>query len=208
MSERVPPTRLGLMRTRARLERVHRGVELLRRKREALVGELFRAARPAVDARREIDLLAAEAHAALRRALAEHGLDGLDAMGRPPRDLSVDLEVDRVWGVPVARVHATSPVRRTLEARGTMPGAWGPAAVEAADRYERLVERILDAAPRELLVRALGQALSRTTRQLNTLEQAVAPVLAARARSIARGLDEREREDHLRLRRLVHRRPR
>lgn len=208
MSERAPATRLGLMRTRARLERVHRGVELLRRKREALVGELFRAARPAVDARREIDRLAASARDALRRALAEHGLDGLDAMARPPRDLTADLEVDRVWGVPVARVRATAPVGRTIEARGTMPGAWGPAAVEAADRHERLVDRILEAAPRELLVRALGQALARTTRQLNTLEQAVAPVLAGRVRSIARGLDEREREDHLRVRHLANRRPR
>jgi V/A-type H+/Na+-transporting ATPase subunit D len=126
-------------------------------------------------------------------------------MGRPARDLAVELDVGRVWGVPVARVQPTAPVARTLEARGTMPGAWGPAAVDAADRYERLVEHILDAAPRELLIRALGQALARTTRQLNTLEQAVAPALATRARTIARGLDEREREDHLRLRRLSHR---
>jgi vacuolar-type H+-ATPase subunit D/Vma8 len=125
-------------------------------------------------------------------------------MGRPARELAASLEVGRVWGVPVARVSAAAPVARTLEARGTMPGAWGPAAIEAAERYERLVERILEAAPRELLVRALGQALSRTTRQLNTLDEEVAPALASRARTIARGLDEREREDHLRLRRLAH----
>lgn len=206
MSGRVPPSRLELLRTRARLERVRRGVELLRKKREALVDELFRAARPAAAARHRIAELATAAHRALRLALAAHGADGLDAMARPARALAAEVEVRRIWGVPIARFDGVDPVRRTLEARGTMPGAWGPTAVEAADLYERLSEQVLEAAPRELLVRALGQALARTSRQLSTLEQRVAPDLDARRRLIGRALDEREREDHLRLRRLRVRR--
>ena len=61
-------------------------------------------------------------------------------------------------------------------------------------------------AARELHVRALGQALARTSRQLHTLEQRVAPALRARIAAIGRALDEREREEHTRLRQLRRRR--
>ena len=44
---RVSATRMNLLRGQQRLERVARGISLLRRKREALVGELFRIARSA-----------------------------------------------------------------------------------------------------------------------------------------------------------------
>ena len=41
---------MNLVRARRELDRVKRGIGLTRRKREALVAELFRLARPAVDA--------------------------------------------------------------------------------------------------------------------------------------------------------------
>ena len=49
--ERTSPTRMNLLRAARRLGQVTRGVGLLRRKREALVTELFKLARPAADAR-------------------------------------------------------------------------------------------------------------------------------------------------------------
>ncbi len=54
-----------------------KAVELVRRKREALVGELFKLARPAADARAQIAVGTRRAYAALLGALAAHGLAGL-----------------------------------------------------------------------------------------------------------------------------------
>ena len=48
---RPAPTRQNLLALERRLEHVGKGTGLLRRKREALVAELFRLARPAVSAR-------------------------------------------------------------------------------------------------------------------------------------------------------------
>ena len=77
---------------------------------------------------------------------------------------------------------------------------------DAAREFEILLERVLDGAPQEQAVRRLGQALSRTTRLVNTLEQRVGVRLVADLAEIRQTLSEREREEHLRIKRLIARR--
>ncbi|MFP3940792.1 MAG: V-type ATP synthase subunit D [Thermoanaerobaculia bacterium] len=205
---RLAPTRTSLLRARRRLDRVGRGIVLLRRKREALVTELFRTARPAVEARERIQQAADRAYETLPAALAAHGEPGLTALGRPSRGLEVEVERGQVWGLEVPRITGRDPVRRSLAARGTAPGPAGPAATAAAEGFEELLELLLEAAPRELLLRQLGAALARTSRQLGTLERRLAPALETEVRRIAATLEERERDEHLRLRRLTRSRAR
>ena len=97
MRRDVAPTRAELLRARRQLARVDKGAALLRRKREALVRELFPLARPAAEARREIAEAAIAAYRAELAALAIHGEDGVVATAWPTRDLSVDVSVGRVW---------------------------------------------------------------------------------------------------------------
>lgn len=202
----LPPTRLNLLRTRRRLERITKGAELLRRKRETLVTELFRLARPAADARERIATAAREAYPALARALAWHGRSGARAIGWPVREYQLEVEAGSVWGVVVSRILSRPPVPRTLEARGTAPCGLGAAAVLAADRFEQLAELLLAAAPQEMLLRRIGEALAQTSRQVHTLERRVSPTLERDIGRVRRVLDEREREERLRLRGLLRKR--
>lgn len=199
---RVAPTRLNLLKGARRLDRVAKGTSLLRRKREALVGELFRLARPAVDVRSAIATAAATAYPALHRALARHGYAGLRAIGWPGRELTVEIRAGQVWGISVSDLLDQPRLQRTLPARGTPPGSTGGAAAGAATEFEQLAELLVAAAPREALLRRLGEALARTSRQVNTLERRVSPALKDQLATIRRALDEREREEHLRLARL------
>ena len=200
--ERAPSTRMNLLRAARRLERVTRGVGLLRRKREALVTELFTLARPAADARAEIANATRRAYPALLGAFALHGRAGLRAVGWPGRDLTVDVEPGAIWGIPVSRITARPPLGRTLAARGAAPGLTGPATAAATVEFERLADLLLDAAPREMLIRRLGEALAQTSRQVNTLERRLAPALRIQVTGMRRTLDEREREERLRLKHL------
>jgi V/A-type H+-transporting ATPase subunit D len=200
-----PATRQNLLRVARRLERVHKGTELLRRKREALVAELFRIARPALHLRTDIGAHAATAYPALARALAQQGRSGLAPFGWPPRRLAVELRAAQTWGIAIGEVTDRPPVRRTLAARGMHPGGTGAATTEAAREFEELTELLLEAAGREALLRRLGDALARTTRQVNSLEHRVAPELGAQVTAMRRTLDEREREEHYRLQRLLRR---
>lgn len=202
MSPSLAATRMNLLRASRRLDRVAHGVGLLRRKREALVVRLFKLARPAADARTQIAARTRRAYAALLPALARLGRSGVRALGWPTRDLTVTVDAGSVWGIPVSTIREHAGLVRTLAARGTAPGGIGPAAVVAAGEFEALTELLLDAAPREALLRRLGDALARTSRQVNTLERRVAPGLRGQVTAVARTLEEHEREEHLRLRRL------
>ena len=205
-ADRMAPTRMNLLRAARRLERMAKGIAVLRRKREALVSELFKIARPAADARAEIGARARGAYAALLEALAVHGRAGLRALGWPSRDVPLEVAGRSVWGVAVGTIERRSPLSRTLGARGAAPGSAGPAAVHAATQFEALAELLVEAAPREMLIRRLGDALARTSRQVNTLERRLAPGLGAQMVSVGRALEEREREEHLRLKHLKRRR--
>jgi V/A-type H+-transporting ATPase subunit D len=196
---RVPATRANLLRARRRLTQVGKGEELLRRKREALVTELFRLARPALGARAEIDRQAARAYPMLLDALAVHGTTGLRALAWPERELSATLRPATVWGVPLAEIVERPSLRRTPEARALPGVSSGPAAALAAEEFEKLLELLLEAAPREQLMQRLGIALGQTTRQLRGLEQRVEPTLRARMLAIRRTLEERERDERIRL---------
>lgn len=200
---RPAPTRQNLLALERRLDHVGKGTGLLRRKREALVAELFRLARPAVAARTSIAACAARAYPALLAALADEGADGLAAVGRPGRDLRVEIRSGQVWGIAVAEILRHPSVRRTSHARGVPPGAVSGATSEATAAFEELTELLLEAANRETLLRHLGEALARTSRQVNTLERRLQPALASDLAAIRRTLDEREREEHVRLERLL-----
>jgi V/A-type H+-transporting ATPase subunit D len=205
MADRLLPTRLNLLRAVRRLERVTKGAGLLRRKREALVSTLFSHARPAAEARRQIDEGAQRGYQYLLRALALHGRAGLGAIAWPSRDVLLDMESSQVWGVPVASISRRPPLARTAAARGTAPGSTGPAAAGTAAAFERLAELLLDAATREMMIRRLGEALAQASRQVHTLERRVAPGLEAQMATVRRTLEEREREEHLRLKHLSRR---
>jgi H(+)-transporting ATP synthase subunit D len=195
----VPATRQNLLAGIRQLEQVGRGMSLLRRKREALVSELFKLARPAAEHRRTIAERAEAAWPLLLAALASEGYAGIRAFGWPNRELKAAMRSGQVWGIPVAEILERTPVRRTLAARGTPPGPASPAVIRAASAFEDLTEALLDAAGREALLRRLGEALAQTSRQVNTLERRVTPQLLARIAEMQRTLEEREREDRVRL---------
>jgi H(+)-transporting ATP synthase subunit D len=202
---RAPPTRHALLRVRRRLGRVRVATELLRRKRSALVNELFRTAKPVLDAREAIEWQSALAFAALLHAEADRGSPLLAALSLPGREIHVELRPTEAWGLPSAEIVAHEPVRRAAAERGMTLGPAGPATAAAAAEFEALTEVLLDTASRELLIRRLARALAESSRRVNLLERRVAPRLASELARIESTLEEREREEQLRYRRLLER---
>ncbi len=202
---RLTPTRSNLLRARAQLERVRKGADAVSRKRQALVGHLFRLARPAINTRAEIGQHVNEAARALLDAVSVCGVDALRAVGRPASNIEVDVTPAQIWGVPVADVSPTSRVRRTLDARGTPPGSTERELVRAADAYETLAELLIAAAPNELRVARLADAVAATSQQLRLLRERVEPRLIGQIAGVTHTLEEREREEHVRLKHLQRR---
>ncbi len=202
----VPPTRSGLLQASARLQRVRKGRQLVNRKREALIAELFRSARPALDARRRVEERANLAYRTLLDALASRGATNLKTYGWPSRDILVELEQRQIWGISIPELVAHTEVQRTLTSRQSAASSIGPAAAESALQFEHLIALVLESLPKEQAMRRLGAALNKATRQVNTLELRVEPALGAELGSLRRMLEERERDERSRLRHVLRRR--
>lgn len=203
---RGPTTRSGLLDVRARRAVAARGARLLRAKREVLAGEMFRLVRDVLDARARLDGALADAVRSLALAAALEGAPALGSLAAAARrEIAVDVAVRRVWGVATATVRAPALVRAG-DARGSAATSWGPAAAEAARRHEEALELLLGLATRELHLARLGEEVGETSRRIDAIEQLVLPALRREAARIAQALDEREREDAVRLKRLRRRR--
>lgn len=202
----VPATRSNLLRYTRRLDQVRGGAALLNRKRQALIAELFARARTAMTSRETIDAHARHAWSLVWQALASTGSHGLAPLGWPAREVDVELASIDLWGTRAAELVDRPTLVRSLAARGILPGRGEASSHEAARAFEALLEQVLDAAPKEHAMRRLGQALSHTTRLVNTLEQRVAVSVAADLAEIRRALSEREREEQLRIKHLIKRR--
>lgn len=158
--------------------------------------------------RARLDDALREAARALTIARALEGEQALESLAlAAARDIPVEVRHRRVWGVPVPRV--SSPrLSRASDARGASPVSWGLSASEAARRHEEALEVLLDIASREFHLRRLGEEIQETSRRINALEQLLIPRLSVEEGRIEQALEERSREDAVRLKRFRGRRGR
>lgn len=179
-----------------------KGASLLRGKREALAGEFFRLMQGVVAGRARLEESLREATRALTLARALEGDETLASLAlAAAREIPVEIEQRKVWGVPTPEVRGPR-LLRSPDARGSSPLAWGLGAAETARRHEEALEILLTICSREIRVKRLGEEIQKTSARINALEQSLIPRLEAEMGRIELALEEREREDLLRLKRF------
>jgi V/A-type H+-transporting ATPase subunit D len=116
-------------------------------------------------------------------------------------EIEVSLRTRSVAGVPIVEIEK-EPVARARTDRGYSLAATSARLDEVAERFEAVLDRLLELAVLELSVRRLADEIARTTRRMNALEHVVVPRLESERAHIALVLEEREMEDRVRLRRM------
>lgn len=199
-------TRTALLVRRAQIALAERGRDLLQDKREQLMAEFRSTARTVLEGSDALQAAGAAARTSLGRARA---LDGPDAVASAAFAATgrVDVEADvaTIMGVRVPRIEHR-PLGRTLLGRGYSLASTSPRIDDTAERFEATVDLVLQVAAGEVRLRRLAAEIGTTTRRVNALEHVVIPRLVAGRNQIQRVLEEREREDHFRLKRLQMRR--
>lgn len=203
--EQVTATRSELLARRARLDLARRGRVLLEQKRDQLMSEFRKAAIFVLEEAVELDGISAEARRAL--ALAEVALTPeyvRSAAGAARRDIHLTARPDVIAGVRIADIEF-DPVGRGRFARG-LPAGGGAAHIdEAAAGYEAVVEQLLRVAAYEMRLRRLSEEIGTTNRRVNALATFVIPGLEQETRLISSRLEERERQEIYRLKRIKER---
>ena len=202
----ITATRTELMQRRAGIAFARQGRDLLFDKRMALVRELHQLDTDVTSELVRATTLGRQARADLDVALVEEGPEAVEGVAiGAATGIRVEREDRTVVGVRVVSVRPPQ-IRRQAEQRGSAPVLVAPSVIGAAEGYERFLEQVLRIVALEATVRRLTQEIARTTRQVNALENVVIPALEAEATQIAAVLDEREREEHSRLKRARDRR--
>jgi V/A-type H+-transporting ATPase subunit D len=193
----VAPSRWHLIELRRTRDAVRSGIDLLDRKREALVRELLSRAGLATERRGALATALNGARRSLARALVDIGRQPAEAAGlAQPAFEGLDLRQDHVLGVALPRLTAHLISHQI---------AYGPggtsASLDAAGRaFADLLPLLVAVAAEETAVRNLQAALRRTTRTLNALKDVMLPRLDGEIRTVADTLDEEERDERLRRR--------
>ncbi len=192
------PTRMNLLTRRSQLGLALRGVDLLQKKRDALVRQFFALIHEALEARRHLNAAAQEAERALVLAKAFDGPEEVEVLSLSTPGISdARAEIENVWGTRVARLGVEWPRGAT-----TSPLGMGGHTLTAQVAFRSISQAVLKVANTESRLRHIGEEIKKTARRVNALEQAVIPGIQSQIHYIQQVLDQQEQEDIFRLKRI------
>jgi V/A-type H+-transporting ATPase subunit D len=199
--EGVYPTRMELLGIRKKLALAEKGYKLLEEKRDALVEKFFAIIDTRNEMKDEIDNLANDAFRFLIQAqmvLGESKVDQLSYLTHTIGEIS--FESDNIMGVKIPKINrdnikpSTKPVYGFVESCSSLD--------DALKKFSLLCEKIIHLAGIESSIKSLSIEIEKTKRRVNVLENTLIPKLIATIKYIEMQLDEREREDFFRRKRI------
>ena len=200
--EQVNPTRMELMKKLAQIRLAEQGRDLLREKMDALIREFFKILSSVSESRDELEILSRAAERALLIAKAVDDPVSLQSASFATRGvINVGISGKNIMGVPVPVIEKTR-VSRTVIDRGYGIVGTSGRIDEVAERFEAELDLLISLAETETAMRRLGAEIQMNRRRVNALEQILIPELKQQAKYIKIAIEEREREDLFRLKKV------
>jgi len=200
--EQVRPTRMELMRLKAQIRLAEQGRDLLRQKMDALIQEFFKILSTVSESRDELEEVSHAADLALLMAQAiDDPVTLQSASFATRRSITVDISGKNIMGVPVPVIEKKRVSKNLLD-RGYGIIGTSSRIDEVAERYELELDLLIKLAEIETAMRRLGTEIQMNRRRVNALEQILIPELKSQAKYIETAIDEREREDLFRLKKV------
>ncbi|MEW6218710.1 MAG: V-type ATP synthase subunit D [Thermodesulfobacteriota bacterium] len=192
----LPPTRANLLLLKDKAAAVASSRGLLRSRRRALIHELLACSVAYLASRDGISRLYAEAIGLLAVATGQEGGEVIASLVPAcRRDFRVQVRNRRLWGLSLKEIESRETARRQPDRRGHDEGLLGPATAAAIDRFEAVVDALIEFAAHDNKLARLAEEIGRTTRRLRVLEERLLPAVQAEIRGIGQALGEREREE-------------
>ncbi|NLI74543.1 MAG: V-type ATP synthase subunit D [Euryarchaeota archaeon] len=198
----VKPTRSELLEIKKRIKLTQSGYKILKMKRDGLILEFFKILEEAKQIRGKIQK---DYDDAMKKATIAEAVDGAIAVHSAAfarrSHPEISLRSRNLMGIVVPKIDATL-VKSTVDQRGY--GIIGTSTYidEATAAFEKLVETMVQAAEIETTMKKLLDEIEKTKRRVNALEYKVIPELKESESFIQLRLEEMERENTFRLKRI------
>ena len=198
----VKPTRSELLLLKKKIKLAKTGYNILKKKRDGLILEFFNVLKQAKDVRK--DLVAAYA-VALQKINIARAIDGdlaIRSISMALKSLPiVEVATKNIMGVRVPKI-SFPEFKKSIFERGYGVTSATSKIDEAAMAYEIVVEKVVATAEIELTLKKLLREIEKTKRKVNALELLTIPQLESTAKYIRLRLEEMERENFSRLKRM------
>jgi len=199
----VHPTRMELLALRKKRDIAERGRDLLREKLDALMIEFFDLAREVSSLRERAYGLLHEAYSLFIEAQMVHGLTRLEQFSVGAEDrFDLDPKTRNVIGVALPYLQVNVVALKTAPYNLLASSA---KLDEATLKMAEALKAITELSSAEAAIRRLAQAIASTKRRVNSLDYVIIPRVVQSIRYIQMHLEEREREDFFRLKRIKRR---
>ena len=201
--EGVSPTRMELLRLRRREQLAVKGHDLLREKRDALIAEFLDVVGEVRDARMVAEEKLKEAFEYLIIAQAGLGVEEVRQLSlMTAREIPMDFSMRSIMGVNVPIIELPEELSREVTERGYGLMDSSSAVDSCAKRFEEALAKIIKLAELEEAVRNLAGEVEKTKRRVNALEYVMIPRLKTTRKYIQMRLEEMERENFTRLKKI------
>ncbi len=201
--EGVSPTRMELLRLRRREQLAVKGHDLLREKRDALIAEFLDVVGEVRDARMVAEEKLKEAFEYLIIAQAGLGVEEVRQLSlMTAQEIPMDFSMRSIMGVNVPLIELPGDLSREVTERGYGLMDSSSAVDSCAKRFEEALAKIIKLAELEEAVRNLAGEVEKTKRRVNALEYVMIPRLKATRKYIQMRLEEMERENFTRLKKI------
>lgn len=201
--EGVSPTRMELLSIRRKEKIAEKGHDLLREKRDALIAEFLDLVGNVRGKRTEVENKLSDAFTFLLLAQMRLGVEEVKQLSlMTQREIPLDIATRSIMGVNVPILEPKVELTRSVTDRGYGFMNSSAAVDNCARSFEEALERIISLAELEEAVRTLAEEVEKTKRRVNALEYVVIPRLKATRKYIQMRLEEMERENFARLKKI------
>lgn len=188
----VTPTRMELLRLRAKKKLAQKGQKLLKNKQDALIMHFFQKVKEWKKIQSELQGSMGPAFESLRFAFALDGYGNVRSSALvAPQDVELSTSMTNIMGVRIPSIKMVQKKAEQFVGSNQL--------LDAREKFKKALVVVTRLAEVENTVKKLAEELKKTKRMLNALEQRMIPELTDAIDYVKMALAETERENFFRL---------
>jgi len=199
MAVLIAPTKSNLIKAKASLELSNKGFELLDKKRNVLIKEMMGLVDSAKEIQKKIGTTLEDAYWHLQSVNITTGIKNVDNIARSvPKDEEFEILLKSVMGVDIPTIkYEKKPVIPSYGFHNT-----NPTLDAAAECFRNVKYMIYELAEIDNSIFKLAKEIQKIQKRTNALQHIQIPRYKEQVKYIQESLEEKEREDFFRLKRV------